>query len=159
MDAVIFRRRFKELKKKHKLTYEDIAKLVGISCDGVKTHLRNNSNIPPLKILEAYAELFHVDINYLIGNKYYANATDMEGKHTMTLKKLLEMGGLITNQTTVKIIETNNASDISMYGCQEIARGNWFNDNILELSDKEILSFYWDSQTIAVYILKQEATE
>lgn len=69
MDTVVFRKRFKELKAAYKLSYEDIAKSIGVTCDCVKSHLRKDANMPKLNTLELYANLFGVDVSYLIGSQ------------------------------------------------------------------------------------------
>lgn len=68
----------------------------------------------------------------------------------MTLKKLLENGGLIGDATVIKIFEEDpNDHKYIRY----ITEGKRFEDNILAHSDYEIFQFAWTPKELLVYII------
>ncbi|MGN0496196.1 MAG: helix-turn-helix domain-containing protein [Lachnospiraceae bacterium] len=80
MDKGIFTTRFKDCCKEKGYKYEDVASKIGISVDGLKHYLRkSNPNFPPLDVVIKMAEIFDVDIEYLVnehrGCKKYESET------------------------------------------------------------------------------------
>ena len=72
MDKCIFTTRFKACCKKKGYTQQDVADKLNISINGLKHHLRsNNPHFPPLDLIIKMAEIFDVDVGYLIGEIDY----------------------------------------------------------------------------------------
>lgn len=68
----IFTTRFKECCKEKGYTQQDMADKLNISINGLKYHLRsNNPHFPPLDLIIKMAEIFDVDVGYLIGEISY----------------------------------------------------------------------------------------
>lgn len=69
MDKCIFTTRFKACCKEKGYTQQDVADKLNISINGLKHHLRsNNPHFPPLDLIIKMAEIFDVDVGYLIGD-------------------------------------------------------------------------------------------
>lgn len=68
MEKCIFTTRFKDCCKEKGYTQQDVADKLNISIDGLKHHLRsNNPHFPPLDLIIKMAEIFDVDVGYLLG--------------------------------------------------------------------------------------------
>lgn len=69
MKKSIFTTRFKECCKEKRFTQQEVADKLNISINGLKHHLRsNNPHFPPLDLIIKMAEIFDVDVGYLIGD-------------------------------------------------------------------------------------------
>lgn len=69
MEKCIFTTRFKNCCKEKGYTQQDVADKLNITIDGLKHHLRsNNPHFPPLDLIIKMAEIFDVDVGYLIGD-------------------------------------------------------------------------------------------
>ncbi len=67
-----FAMRLKELRKSRKMSMQDLAKLIGMSKSSVNMYERGERE-PGLETLEAIADLFNVDLDYLLGKNDIPN--------------------------------------------------------------------------------------
>lgn len=64
--------RLKTLRKRNKLTQNDIAKLLNCSQNAIFSY-ENGINEPPLKVLKFYSDYFNVSYDYLFGKSNKKN--------------------------------------------------------------------------------------
>ena len=72
-----FSDRFKELRKEHRLTQQGLADRLGTSKSSVNMYERGERE-PGIQTLEAIADFFNVDMDYLIGKSDIPNRTAAE---------------------------------------------------------------------------------
>ena len=64
---MLFNERLKDLRKKAGLSQAELAKRIGVSKSSINMYERGERE-PGLEILEAIADFFNVDMNYLLGS-------------------------------------------------------------------------------------------
>lgn len=75
----IFGERLKELRKESELTQKELADKLSISSSAVAMYERGNRE-PSFEIMEEIADLFNVDMNFLLGKSQERNATQINIK-------------------------------------------------------------------------------
>lgn len=75
----VFGERLKELRKESELTQKELADKLSISSSAVAMYERGNRE-PSFEIMEEIADLFNVDMNFLLGKSQERNATQINIK-------------------------------------------------------------------------------
>lgn len=63
-----FKDALRDLRRSHNMTQKDLAQAVGISQNAISMYEKGERE-PDMKLLSAFGELFHVDMNYLLGSE------------------------------------------------------------------------------------------
>ena len=82
-------KRIKSLRKEKGLTQEELGKIINVTKVSICCYERE-SRVPTLETLIALAEVFCVDVDYLIGNYVYAVAEDSDKYGTYVAKEEIE---------------------------------------------------------------------
>lgn len=132
MKKSIFTTRFKECCKEKGYTQQIVAEKLNISINGLKHHLRSkNPNFPPLDLLIKMAEIFDVDVAYLLG--------DINCK-TCAEQKLFDISGL--SKKPISLI-SKISEDYSWEFCRlvEIFAETAYLDELLDAIDDHCSAF------------------
>ena len=90
----IFGERLKELRKESELTQKELADKLSISSSAVAMYERGNRE-PSFEIMEEIADLFNVDMNFLLGKSQERNATQKKSladvEHQEAVEKAAEL--------------------------------------------------------------------
>lgn len=79
-------KRIKSLRKEKGLTQEELGKIINVTKVSICCYERE-SRVPTLETLIALAEVFGVDVDYLLGNDVYAVAEDSDKYGTYVAKE------------------------------------------------------------------------
>ena len=82
-------KRIKSLRKEKGLTQEELGKIINVTKVSICCYERE-SRVPTLETLIALAEVFSVDVDYLLGNDLYAVAEDGDKYGTYVAKEEIE---------------------------------------------------------------------
>ena len=82
-------KRIKSLRKEKGLTQEELGKIINVTKVSICCYERE-SRVPTLETLIALAEVFGVDVDYLLGNDVYAVAEDSDKYGTYVAKEEIE---------------------------------------------------------------------
>lgn len=82
-------KRIKSLRKEKGLTQEELGKIINVTKVSICCYERE-SRVPTLETLIALAEVFGVDVDYLLGNDVYAVAEDSDKYGTYVVKEEIE---------------------------------------------------------------------
>lgn len=83
-------KRIKSLRKEKGLTQEELGKIINVTKVSICCYERE-SRVPTLETLIALAEVFGVDVDYLLGNDVYAVAEDSDKYGTYVAKEEIEL--------------------------------------------------------------------
>ena len=83
-------KRIKSLRKEKGLTQEELGKIINVTKVSICCYERE-SRVPTLETLIALAEVFGVDVDYLLGNDVYAVAEDSDKYGTDVAKEEIEL--------------------------------------------------------------------
>lgn len=86
---MLFGKRIKSLRKEKGLTQEELGKIINVTKVSICCYERE-SRVPTLETLIALAEVFGVDVDYLLGNDVYAVAEDSDKYGTYVAKEEIE---------------------------------------------------------------------
>lgn len=79
-----FYKRLKELRASHNISQAELAKFIDMSKSSVNMYERGERE-PGLETLEAIADLFNVDMDYLLGKSDIPNKSGLSSAFTYTL--------------------------------------------------------------------------
>ena len=80
----MFSEKLKQLRKKNKITQEQLAKMLGLERSSVAKY-ESKSIIPSIDTLTRIAKIFNVSIDYLIGTETPTNDSKKEFKSPFTV--------------------------------------------------------------------------
>jgi len=73
-----FKHRIKELRKKEGWTQVEMAKRLGVT-DALVSQWESGKRMPSFEMIEALGDLFHTDLNYMIGHEDYVARLSGDG--------------------------------------------------------------------------------
>lgn len=83
----------KELKKKNGLTNDTLSDLLHVSEDAVKKYLKKDTPLPHIEIMQKMADVFNVDVQYLLGSDFekieYCKINELTGLSEKASKTLM----------------------------------------------------------------------
>jgi transcriptional regulator with XRE-family HTH domain len=88
-NTLLFNERLKELRKKSGLSQSELAQKIGISKSSINMYERGERE-PGLEVLEAIADFFNVDMNYLLGTSDVSQNSNIDLQFLSILSTMTE---------------------------------------------------------------------